>query len=245
LKPQAQTKVRNYLYVVMEFVEGQSLSQWMIDNPQPDLETVRKIVEQIAKGLGAFHQKEMLHQDLRPDNIMIDTTGTVRIIDFGSTRVAGVAETMPELDGEILGTVQYTAPEYFLGATGSPQSDLYSLGVIAYQMLTGRLPFGPAAGRARTRALQRKLKYRSAANEERGIPLWVDGALRKAVQPDPATRYDALSAFVFDLRHPNPAFREASATPLLERNPVLLWQCVSLLLAVAVVVLLAMLQATR
>ncbi|GAA3856218.1 bifunctional protein-serine/threonine kinase/phosphatase [[Pseudomonas] carboxydohydrogena] len=245
LKPEAQTRPRNYLYVVMEFVEGKSLSQWMIDNPRPDLETVRKIVEQIAKGLGAFHQKEMLHQDLRPDNIMIDATGTVRIIDFGSTRVAGVAETMPELDGEILGTVQYTAPEYFLGAAGSPQSDLYSLGVIAYQMLTGHLPFGPAAGRARTRALQRKLRYRSAVNQERGIPLWVDGALRKAVQSDPAARYDALSAFVFDLRHPNPAFREASATPLLERNPVLLWQSVSVLLAIAVVTLLAMLHATR
>ena len=245
LKPQAQTRARNYLYVVMEFVEGRSLVQWMIDNPRPDLETVRKIVEQIAKGLGAFHQKEMLHQDLRPDNIMIDAAGTVRIIDFGSTRVAGVAETMPELDGEILGTVQYTAPEYFLGAAGSLQSDLYSLGVIAYQMLTGRLPFGPAAGRARTRALQRKLRYRSAVNEERGIPLWVDGALRKAVQPDPAARYDALSAFVFDLRHPNPAFRDASAVPLLERNPVLVWQCVSALLAIAVVTLLAMLHATR
>lgn len=245
LKPQAQVRPRNYLYVAMEFVEGQSLSQWMIDNPQPDLETVRKIVEQIAKGLAAFHHKEMLHQDLRPDNIMIDATGTVRIIDFGSTRVAGVAEAAPEFDGEILGTVQYTAPEYFLGVSGSPQSDLYSLGVIAYQMLTGRLPFGPAAGRARTRALQRKLRYRSAANEERGIPIWVDGALRKAVQPDPATRYDALSAFMYDLRHPNPAFRDASSTPLLERNPVLVWQCVSLVLALAVVTLLAMLHATR
>lgn len=245
LKPQAQTRPRNYLYVVMKFVEGQSLSQWMIDNPQPDIEIVRKIVEQIAKGLGAFHHKEMLHQDLRPDNIMIDATGTVRIIDFGSTRVAGVAEVAPELDGEILGTVQYTAPEYFLGAAGTPQSDLYSLGVIAYQMLTGRLPFGPAAGRARTRALQRKLKYRSAANEERGIPRWVDGALRKAVQPDPAARYDALSAFMFDLRHPNPAFRESTATPLLERNPVLVWQCVSLFLAIVIVGLLALLHATR
>ena len=245
LKPQAHTRPRNYLYVAMEFVEGQSLSQWMIDNPQPDIETVRKIVEQIAKGLSAFHHKEMLHQDLRPNNIMIDTTGTARIIDFGSTRVAGVAEIAPELDGEILGTVQYTAPEYFLGAEGSAQSDLYSLGVIAYQMLTGRLPYGPAAGRARTRALQRKLKYRSAASEARDIPRWVDGALRKAVQTDPAARYDALSAFMFDLRHPNPAFRESTSTPLLERNPVLVWQCVSAVLALAVVTLLAMLHAAR
>ena len=70
----------------------------MIDNPRPDLETVRGIVEQIAKGLRAFHRMEMLHQDLRPDNIMIDKTGTVKIIDFGSTRVAGVVEARPAAD---------------------------------------------------------------------------------------------------------------------------------------------------
>ena len=76
-------------------MEGQTLTQWMIDNPRPDLETVRGIVEQIANGLRAFHRKEMLHQDLRPDNIMIDKTGTVKIIDFGSTSVAGVVEAAP------------------------------------------------------------------------------------------------------------------------------------------------------
>ena len=95
LKPCLQSRKRNYLYVVTEFIDGQTLAQWMIDNPKPDLETVRGIVEQIAKGLRAFHRMEMLHQDLRPDNIMIDKTGTVKIIDFGSTRVTGVVEASP------------------------------------------------------------------------------------------------------------------------------------------------------
>lgn len=240
LKPETSSRPRNFLYVVMEFVEGQTLAQWMIDNPRPDLETVRRVVEQIAEGLMAFHRREMLHQDLRPENVMIDGTGTAKIIDFGSVRVAGVVETMPETDGDILGTVQYTAPEYFLGAAGSDQSDLYSLGVIAYQMLTGRLPYGAAGARARTTASQRRLTYRPATSEERNIPAWVDGALCRAVRPDPAKRYDALSAFLFDLRHPNAAFATAS-TPLLERNPVRFWQGVSALLAIAVVVLLALL----
>ena len=71
LKPRPSRK-RNYLYVVTEFIDGQTLTQWMIDNPRPSLETVRGIVEQIAKGLQAFHRMEMLHQDLRPENIMID-----------------------------------------------------------------------------------------------------------------------------------------------------------------------------
>ena len=86
LKPCIQSRRHNYLYVVTEFIDGQTLTQWMIDNPKPDLETVRGIVEQIAKGLQAFHRLEMLHQDLRPDNIMIDRTGTVKIIDFGSVQ---------------------------------------------------------------------------------------------------------------------------------------------------------------
>src|SRR5215208_4885518 len=93
LRPQQHTRKRNFLYVVTEFVDGQTLRQWMIDNRKPDLETVRGIVEQIARGLRAFHRMEMLHQDLRPENVMIDKTGTVKIIDFGAVRVAGVAET--------------------------------------------------------------------------------------------------------------------------------------------------------
>ncbi len=93
LKPRAQSRTRNYLYVVTEFLEGQTLTQWMIDNPKPGLEAVRGLIEQIAAGLQAFHRMEMLHQDLRPENIMIDGTGTAKIIDFGSTRIAGIAET--------------------------------------------------------------------------------------------------------------------------------------------------------
>ena len=157
LKPCLQSRKRNYLYVVTEFIDGQTLAQWMIDNPKPDLETIRGIVEQIAKGLRAFHRKEMLHQDLRPDNVMIDKTGTVKIIDFGSTRVTGVVEAAPPASrGDILGTFQYTAPEYFLGENGSPRSDIFSLGVITYQMLTGRLPYGAKVARTRTKVAAAK-----------------------------------------------------------------------------------------
>ena len=108
LKAPPQTRKRNYLYVVTEFIEGKTLTQWMADNPRPDLETVRGIVEQIDRGLRAFHRMEMLHQDLRPENIMIDTAGTVRIIDFGAVKLLGVMDGTPT-DDPILGTVQYTA----------------------------------------------------------------------------------------------------------------------------------------
>jgi serine/threonine protein kinase/sulfur transfer complex TusBCD TusB component (DsrH family) len=239
LKPCLQPRKRNYLYVVMEFVDGQTLSQWMIDNPKPDLEAVRRIVEQIAKGLQAFHRMEMLHQDLRPENIMIDKTGTVKIIDFGSTNVAGIMEATPSVDGNhILGTDQYTAPEYFLGESGSSRSDIFSLGVITYQMLTGKLPYGAQMARARTKSQQRKLGYNSALDNNREIPAWIDGALKKAVHPDPYKRYEELSEYIFDLRHPNDAFVKSSSAPLLERNPLLFWKGLSLILACVSLLLL-------
>ena len=86
LKPRRRRRERSCLYVATEFVEGRTLRQWLIDEPEPELETVRGIVEQIVMGVRAFHRLEMLHQDLRPDNIMIDKTGTVKIIDFGAAR---------------------------------------------------------------------------------------------------------------------------------------------------------------
>ncbi|MGJ5072854.1 protein kinase domain-containing protein [Bradyrhizobium oligotrophicum] len=240
LKAFPSTRRRDHLYVVTEFVEGQTLAQWMIDHPKADLDTVRDIIEQIANGLQALHRKEMLHQDLRPANIMIDRTRTVKIIDFGSVRVSGVVEADPAADHDsILGTQQYTAPEYFLGEGGSEWSDQFSLGVIAYQMLTGRLPYGAQMARARTRAQFRKVRYQPASGDDQTVPLWIDGALRRAVHPVAAKRYESLSEFVFDLRHPNPAYVGGDRTPLIERNPLLFWKATTALLAIAVVILLA------
>ena len=246
LKPCLQSRKRNYLYVATEFIDGQTLAQWMIDNPKPELETIRGIVEQLAKGLRAFHRREMLHQDLRPDNVMIDRTGTVKIIDFGSVRVTGVVEASPPAGrGDILGTHQYTAPEYFLGENGSSRSDIFSLGVITYQMLTGRLPYGAKMARTRTRAQQRKLKYTTVLDDTSETPAWIDGVLKKAVHPDPYKRYEALSEFVHDLRTPNADFINAAPAPLIERNPLLLWKGLSAVLLLVVVALLAMLHGHR
>lgn len=240
LKAVPQTRKRNFIYVVTEFVDGQTLAQWMIDNPKPDVETVRGIVEQIAVGLRAFHRKEMVHQDLRPANIMIDTQGTVKIIDFGSTKVAGVLEAAPVVEEEILGTVQYTAPEYFVGEMGTRRSDFFSLGVIAYQMLTGKLPYGAQVSRARTKAQQRKLRYIAAHSDSHQIPDWIDGALKKSVNPDPFKRYETMSEFTADLRAPNKDFMTNTHRPLAERDPVLFWQGISLILATIIGVLLVL-----
>ena len=238
LKPCSQTRQRNYIYVVSEYIEGQTLAQWMIDNPKPDLPAVRGIVEQIAKGLQAFHRLEMVHQDLKPDNIMIDGTGTVKILDFGATRVAGVMEIATPIEQiNLLGSAAYAAPEYFLGENGSSRSDIFSLGVIAYQMLSGKLPYGVEVAKSRTKAAQKKLVYQTVLNEEREIPAWIDDAIRKAVEPDPLARYAELSEFVFDLHHPNNEFLNKTRPPLIERNPVIFWKSVSFVLMLAVIVL--------
>lgn len=239
LKPCAPDRRRSHLYVAFEYVEGQTLMQWMLDNPKASLEAVRDFVEQIARGLRAFHRMEMLHQDLRPHNVMIDANGTLRIIDFGATRIAGLAEIDSPIERQdLLGTAQYTAPEYFLGEPGTERSDQYSLAVIAYQMLTGKLPYGTAVARSRTRAQQGKLVYASVLEDDREIPAWMDDVLRKALHPNPLKRYEDLSEFVHDLRVPNQAFLNKTRLPLIERNPVAFWKGLCLVLAVVIVALL-------
>jgi serine/threonine protein phosphatase PrpC/ribosomal protein L39E/predicted Ser/Thr protein kinase len=240
LKPCEVTRKRNYLYTAFEYIEGQTLTQWMADNPKPSVHSVREIVEQIAKGLMAFHRLEMLHQDLRPENIMIDKSGVVKIIDFGSTKVAGLMEmTQPIRHQNILGTMQYTAPEYFLGEVGAPRSDLFSLGVIAYQMLTGKLPYGAAVSRASTQSAQNKLKYQSALHDDREIPVWLDHALKQAVHINPLKRHQELSELVFDLKQPSKAFLSQTSPPLMERDPMVFWQSLCVILVVIIVWLLA------
>jgi serine/threonine protein phosphatase PrpC/predicted Ser/Thr protein kinase len=240
LKPCLQTKQRNFLYLVTEFIAGQTLTQWMIDNPKPELEVVREIVEQIAKGLFAFHRQEMIHQDIRPNNIMIDKNGVVKIIDFGATKVAGIEEIMSLMEREnILGTAQYTAPEYFLGEAGTAKSDMFSLGVITYQMLTGKLPYGTQVAKSRTKAAQARLYYQSVLDDEREIPAWMDYTLKKVLQPVPAKRYGEISEFLYDLRHPNKEFLNQTKPPLIERNPVGFWKGVSFVLVVIIILLLA------
>ncbi len=236
LKSYRATRKRNYMYTVTEFIEGQTLAQWMQDNPQPTLDAVRNIVSQIGKGLQAFHRQEMLHQDLRPNNVMIDPSGTVKIIDFGSTRVAGIDEILSSnAETAILGTVQYSAPEYFLGEAGSPRSDLFSLAVITYHMLSGRLPYGINIARSTTRTQQLKLTYASVLNDDQAIPVWIDETLKKALQINPQKRYWEVAEFVHELHIPNKEFLNKSRPPLIERNPVAFWQAVSAILLAIVI----------
>ncbi|NOV30774.1 bifunctional protein-serine/threonine kinase/phosphatase [Methylomonas sp. ZR1] len=237
-------RAKSCLYYVTEFIEGQTLREWITQNPKPEIKRVRALIEQIAKGLRAFHRMEMLHQDLKPENIMIDNSGTVKIIDFGSVKIAGIAEITP-LDRHqtenILGTLNYTAPEYHLGQTGTVKSDLFSLGVICYEMLNGSLPFANMPEKPSRHNLER-LVYIPSIRRNEMVPIWIDGALKKATSVSPRSRYDELSEFLHDLSTPNPQFLKAEdKIPLIERNPLLFWKSATALFFLISVVLLFLL----
>jgi serine/threonine protein phosphatase PrpC len=228
------------LYQATQFVEGGTLRQWMLDNPAPALETVRNLVEQIGKGLRAFHRLEMVHQDLKPENVLVDAHGTVTLIDFGATRVAGLEESDNDAQGVPRGAALYSAPETFLGEPGTWLSDQFSLGVITYQLLTGQLPYGPEVPKIHSRNQLRSLKYRSARQFRESLPGWIDDAIEKAVHPQAHRRYPALSEYLHNLRHPPADWHKRHRPPLMERNPVAFWQGVSGLLLLALLIALSL-----
>ncbi|MDB5956870.1 bifunctional protein-serine/threonine kinase/phosphatase [Ramlibacter sp.] len=227
----ATGRPRRALYLALEYIEGRTLRQWMVDHPRPPLDAVRAIVGQVARGLRALHRMEMVHQDLRPENVMIDATGTVRIIDLGATSVAGIVETTGRGD-HLLGTPQYSAPECFLGGGGTPAADQFALAVIGYEMLTGQLPHGAQLAQCRTLAQQKRVRYRTLLAVRPELPLWIDEALRKAVQPEPQRRHGDVDEFVASLHRPDSAQPVRRRPPLAARDPVAFWQGVSLLLAI-------------
>lgn len=236
LKVLSTDRRKTCIYYVIEYLEGQTLRAWMDSHPKPYIREVRKIVKQIAKGLRAFHRMEMLHQDLKPENIIIKKNGVVTIIDFGSVKIAGIAEISPLDAGEenILGTLNYTAPEYHLGQRGTIKSDIYSLGVITYEMINKALPFGQDMPEKPDKTKLAKLNYVPSFHKNDMVPQWIDEALKKATSITPHTRYDELSEFICDISKPNPKFiSTAEFVPLSKRNPLVFWKSISTILFIS------------
>ena len=228
-----------FLYYLTEYVDGQTLGQWIAENPKPDVNRVIELTEQIVKGLRAFHRREVLHQDLKPDNIVIAADGQVKIIDFGSSYVMGVHEiSSPILRDAILGTADYSAPELLLQEKADFNADQFSLASIVYEMLTGRLPYGHSFEGVTRKSDLRKLSYSPSYHHNVHVPIWLDATLRKALNFNPRLRYDALSEFIFDLYHPNPKFLSKKHIPLIKKNPLLFWQGLSGALVVSQLVIL-------
>jgi serine/threonine protein phosphatase PrpC len=239
IKIKEQTRPRRFLYYIMEYIEGQTLEQWMDDNGTFDLVQVRDIIPQAISGLRAFHRLDMLHQDLKPGNIMITNDGVVKVVDFGSTKIAGIADISTPIErSELLGTKDFTAPEYLLGQAGTTRSDMFALGCIIYQMLTGKLPYAEHLSRSSDQVSLNRLTYIPMNNLVSSVPHWVDKAIRTCVQIDPEKRYEKLSELEADLRKPNPKYLTEEQLPLIERNPLKFWKCLSGLLFLSNVMLI-------
>ena len=239
MKARLPDRRRQFLYLVLEPVDGRTLAQWMVDHPRPPLDAVRGLLGQVARGLRALHRQEMVHQDLRPQNVVVDATGTARVIDYGSVHVAGLFDDGGGARATGLGALDCMAPECFLGEPATARSDQYSLAATGYQMLCGQLPYGADLPRCRTAADQRRLRYRSLSAVRADIPSWVDDAFRKALHPDPWRRFGDVAEFVAALERPDPTISRPRHVPLASRDPLLFWKAVSLVLAVACVALLA------
>lgn len=236
---------RRFLYYLMEPVDGITLGRWSERNPKPPVEEVVGLVAQIVEGVRALHRKDTLHQDLKPDNLILDGEGRVKIIDYGSCHVGGISEIASPFERHsALGTLDFSAPEYRLGTLPTKRSDLFSIAAIAYHLLTGgRHPYGKAWETAKSPRDFHNLVYIPAATHHPMVPPWMDGALRKALSIVPEARHESMSELIHNLRQPAPAFLTADTIPFAKRNPLLFWKCVALFFAIVSLVLAVRLMA--
>jgi serine/threonine protein phosphatase PrpC len=230
-----------FMYHVCEYIEGQTLRQWMYDNPQPSLDQVRGIISQLIVALRVLERRDMVHRDVKPENVMITHQGEVKLIDFGTVWVGALAETntLP-VEDIALGSVHYIAPEYLITHHSDHRSDLFSLAVLCYEMLSGTLPFAAFRYQDYVPTHYSEWQYQSLHHRRQDLPAWINLSLRKALQADPALRYQAFSEFIADLAKPNRSLIVADKKqPLAQRNPLLMWQLISGFLLAVIVFLVA------
>ncbi|GGP55905.1 bifunctional protein-serine/threonine kinase/phosphatase [Shewanella saliphila] len=229
-----QHKPKSALYYLTEFLPGVSLAQWLVQHKRAPVEEVLLLLKQIELGVRAFHRRETLHQDLKPDNIFITRDGVVKIIDFGSCFIKGVAEiSTPLTRDHILGTADYTAPEVILGYQADGRADLFSLAVIAYEMLAGELPFNGKLAKCNTRQAFLRLEYVNAHKLNPMVPTWIDDALKKALNIEPNLRQADTCELIHQLTTASAHQRPQHFVPLISRNPVRFWQVTSIVLFLA------------
>ncbi|MBU2869141.1 bifunctional protein-serine/threonine kinase/phosphatase [Colwellia sp. E2M01] len=221
-------KDKKWLYYLTEFIEGRTLEQWIKENPKPAVQDVVYILNQISKGLRAMHKREILHQDIKPGNIMIDNNGEATIIDFGSCYSKGIAEIATPLDEPgVLGTAGYSAPEVVITGKSTIQSEVFSLSVLAYEMLTGKEPFSGKLSKCRTSEDYLKTKYTPCFDENPLVPIWIDGAIKKGLRFNAERRHEDVLELMHELQTPNSKYKTTHNAALMDKNPLLFWQVMS------------------
>ncbi|NOY00929.1 MAG: protein kinase, partial [Verrucomicrobia bacterium] len=233
---------RKFLYHLQEYIEGITLAEWMGQSETtPDIPSVINITAGIIEGVRALHRRETLHQDLKLGNIILTANNTPVIIDYGSCHIAGIHEIeQPFHRLSALGTVDFSAPEYRLNLPATTKSDQFSIAMITYHLLTkGKHPYGSKWDTASSPSDFHQLEYTPASRHQPLVPNWIDLTLKKSLSVSAELRYDSLSEFMHDLRHPNPEYLKKQSLPLIEKDPVLFWKAVSgILLGIIVILLL-------
>ena len=187
-------------YIVMELIDGVTLKQYMERRGQMDWREALHFITQIMRGLSHAHSRGVIHRDIKPQNIMILRDGSVRVADFGIACLADQGQTLTQ---ETLGSVHYISPEQARGDRPDARSDIYSSGVVLYEMLTGRLPFEGES--AVSVAIQHLSSIPLAPREiNPDIPEQLELICMKAMAPDLEHRYQSADAMIADLE----AFRK-------------------------------------
>ncbi len=233
------SEVSPFMYHVCDFVKGKNLRQWMFDNPEPTLDEVRVIAVELIKSLRYLQRMGIVHRDLKPENIILTDTGAAVIIDFGTVQVEGFEDIAGAIKEVVpMGDADYIAPEYLAGEKATSYSDLYSIGIIVYEMLTGSKPYKRNHSLVFDRQSQHQdYRYMSARVFRNDIPAWMDLVLKKVCHPSPQLRYQVMSEFIQDLLTPNPTIlKELKVSPLIERNPLLAWKAMVAMLGIIVLV---------
>ena len=231
-----------FLYILCEPVRGQTLRAWMTENVSPTLGEVREILSDIISALRVMHRMGMVHRDLKPENIMITHQGQVKIIDYGTVQVAGMEDSAtPIIENHAVGSVNYSAPEMVLHQKATVQSDIFSLGVIAYEMLAGQRPFKDKSNSSKRPSGLVDWQYEGLHLKRLDVPRWVDAALQTACATSSGSRYSVMSEFLEDLKRPGTKARQLeTSVALLERNPVAFWKGLSGVLFIAIIILISL-----
>lgn len=192
-------EVNGVPYIVMEYVDGDNLKTRIAAEAPFSAERSVSVMIQTCEGVGAAHRAGLVHRDLKPQNILLTRTGQVKVSDFGIAHSLSATSVSSTQTGQVWGTAQYIAPEQAQGQPVTPATDVYSLGVTLFELLTARLPFeGDTAFAVAMQHLQAEPPTLRSFNPT--VPLGLEGIVAKAMAKRPAARYPDADAFCSALK---------------------------------------------